>query len=69
MQISDLLELFKKIFVKAFDYKKALKRLNYGNEDIEALRDKLMESKFVPKFIVNPQVDRNKLKCCAEISC
>jgi hypothetical protein len=47
---------FQAIIDKAFNYEKALKRQGLKQEDVDRLREKVKDSKFVPKSIVDKQV-------------
>lgn len=47
---------FQDIIDKAFNYEEALIRQGLKQEDVEKLRDKVRDSKFVPKSIVDKQV-------------
>lgn len=47
---------FQEIIDKAFNYKEALKRQGLKQKDVDRLRDKIQDSKNVPKFLVDKQV-------------
>ena len=52
---------FQEIIDKAFDYNEALKRQELKQEDVEKLREKIKDSKFVPKSIVDKQVKNSTI--------
>lgn len=56
MKIADVIKLFRKIFSGTYDYQEAMARVKLTDDDIDRLREKLKETEFVPKFLVNPQV-------------
>lgn len=56
MKIADVIKLFRKIFSGTYDYQEAMTRVKLTDDDIDRLREKLKESEFVPKFLVDPQV-------------
>lgn len=47
---------FQDIIDNAFNYEEALERQGLKQEDVNRLRDKVKDSKFVPKSIVDKQV-------------
>lgn len=51
-----LLTRFKEILATAYDYKKALDRENLKKENVKLFREKLKDSKIVPKAVVDKQL-------------
>lgn len=49
-------EKFMKLLQNAYNYNEALKRQNIKQEEVDRLREKVKESKYVPKFIIDKQV-------------
>ena len=50
-------EKFLKILNNAYNYEEALKRQNLKQQDVDQLREKARDSKYVPKFIIDKQVN------------
>lgn len=52
-----MLSRFKRIIDCAYDYSEALEREKLQQESVDSLREKLLYSSIVPKFIDDKQVD------------
>lgn len=56
MNLEDLKKTTKINLDEVFNYEEALKRLNYIQKDIDAVRDEIYEDSVIPKYITNGQV-------------
>lgn len=61
MNLEDLKRTTKINLDEVFKYEEALKRLNYTQKDIDAVRDEISQDCIIPKFITNGQVCWNTL--------
>lgn len=52
-----LVSKFKQLLESAYNYKEALERENVRQENVKTLREKVKLSEYVPKFIVDKQVN------------
>lgn len=52
-----LVSKFKQLLESAYNYKEALERENVKQENVKTLREKVKLSEYVPKFIVDKQVN------------
>lgn len=48
-------DVFKKVVESSFDYDEAMRRQNLNQVDIDRLREKVKDSKYVPKYILDKQ--------------
>lgn len=56
MDVKELQKYTKVNLDLIFDYRKTLARLGYKQEDIDIVRDKIIEDCVIPKYVTNGQV-------------